>query len=282
MLLLIDAYNLLHLSDQLGRQRGDGWLQRARERLISTLAEHLGLELCGQTCLVFDSKDGPKDLPSAYVSHGIELLFAVDHEEADDLLEELIARHATPKRLMVVSSDHRIQKAAGRRGAKLMDADVWYSHLIERGPRLAIPWPPENRTAAGNTLAGDKPARSLTTEDVEGWLKEFSLEGGHTSDSRDLLRGEPTGRHGRQTLRAKENGTPSQKSEDTAQQVPSDSPPNLAPKRPQKQPQSQKRRKVKRGDTGAKKGADKPDPGTRIDPGLANPFPKGYGEDLLE
>lgn len=279
MLLLIDAYNLLHLSDQLGRQRGDGWLQKARERLISTLAEHLGSELCSQTCLVFDSKDGPKDLPSAYVSHGIELLFAVDHEEADDLLEELIARHATPKRLMVVSSDHRIQKAAGRRSAKFMDADVWYGHLTEHGPRLAIVWPPNNQAASGKGTASDKPARSLTAGDVESWLAEFSLEGDETSE---LLREESTRSQGRASQRAEERPTEPLKSPGVAKQRRASDSPSVSPSSPPSKTPPESRRRLSRGGKQAKKGAEKPDPGAGVDPGLANPFPEGYGEDLLE
>ena len=279
MLLLIDAYNLLHLSDQLGRQRGDGWLQRARERLISKLADHLGLELCSQTCLVFDSKDGPKDLPSAYVSHGIELLFAVDHEEADDLLEELIARHATPKRLMVVSSDHRIQKAAGRRGAKFMDADVWYSHLTERGPRLAVAWPSKDRSASGRRPAGEKPVPSLTNQDVDGWLKAFSLE---SVEASELLRGQPAGRQGRAGRRTEEKPTKPLKPPDNAKQTRAGDSPSVSSSSSPNQSSPESPRKVKRVDKQAKKGAEKPEPGAGIDQGLANPFPEGYGEDLLE
>lgn len=260
MLLLIDAYNLLHLSDQLWRQRSEGWLARARDRLVGVLAQHLGPELCQQTCLVFDAKQGRKSTPGSISKHGIELLFAVDHDEADDLLEEIIARHATPKRLMVVSSDHRIQRAASRRGARFMDADVWYSELVEKGPRLAVAWPPQKSSLSkeATNLPSDDPAEAELMEnlgDATDWLDKFSLE------DEELLEVEPLRR-------------PTEPPKKTEKAKLQREPPET-PKRSEKGNRSVGRKK-------RKDPSDKPTAGQPIDPGLANPFPKGYGEDLLE
>src|SRR6056297_3241794 len=161
MLLLIDAYNLLHQSDVLHRTRGDRWLEKARQRLIHRLAEHLDAELAAQTCLVFDASKPPQGRSSEFVQLRIQIRFAVNHREADDLLEEIITRHATPKRLTVISSDHRIQRAASRRGATFFDADVWYADLLERGPRLAIPWPPRRQQAELHGAEGDQQAKAM-------------------------------------------------------------------------------------------------------------------------
>lgn len=141
MVLLIDAYNLLHHSDLMGRGRGPRWLQQARVRLVKKLEMHLDERLLRKTCLVFDAPakfaDGDESIESS-----LEIRYATGHAEADDLIEELIASHSAPKRLSVVSSDHRIQRAAERRGATHYDADLWYDHLVDRGPLLGIPWPP--------------------------------------------------------------------------------------------------------------------------------------------
>ena len=50
-------------------------------------------------------------LPAEFVQHGIHVRFAVDEGEADALLEDLIRRAATPRKLILVSDDHRIQRA---------------------------------------------------------------------------------------------------------------------------------------------------------------------------
>lgn len=164
-LLLIDAYNLLHHSDVMGRGRGVGWLQRARQRLIDRLVQHLGAELAQRTCLVFDAPNGVSEEAEQQHPSGMTILFAVNHQEADDLLEELLAKHSAPKRLTVISSDHRLQRAAQKRGAAFFDADLWYETLMEKGPQLGIPWPPRE-DAAGTDEAGEKPSPQSLDPDL--------------------------------------------------------------------------------------------------------------------
>lgn len=254
MLLLIDAYNLLHHSDQMHRGRSDGWLARARERLVDTLAGKLGAELCRQTCLVFDASMARKDLPDTQVRNSIELRFAVDHDEADDLLEELIARHPTPKRLMVVSSDHRVQKAASRRGARFMDSDVWYSELVENRLRLAVSWPPEAKAA--DVIESDKPLALTDEAELAAWLEEFA-NADQVLTQPDSAAGSKWGARQRSNVVGLDAGK-----KDGAS-------------RPEFGPNGGEQKDV--GSIG-----DKPDPAGDIDPELANPFPEGYGEDLLE
>lgn len=247
MLLLIDAYNLLHQSDALHRRRDPGWLQRARERLLKSLADRLPSDLASETCLVFDAASPPAGLPSEYLQFQIQVVYAVDHEEADDLLEELIARHPTPKRLTVVSSDHRIQKAASRRSATFFDADVWYAALLERGPQLAIPWPPPSSASNASAAESEKPEADLSPEELTAWLREFSS--GHSTAKR-------------------------------ARRQPNVVPPSpTAPIPPSLPITEQKHRK---GGVPKEKTPEKPQPDQALDPTLANPFPPGYGEDLLK
>jgi predicted RNA-binding protein with PIN domain len=56
--------------------------------------------------------------------------FAVRGRTADELLEELIAAEADPRNLLVVSSDHRVQRAARQRGAQYTDSQPWYAGLV--------------------------------------------------------------------------------------------------------------------------------------------------------
>ena len=182
MLLLIDAYNLMHHSDTMQRGRGEGWLRRARDRLIDRLAVSLGPELAKQTCLVFDSRASHRHLPNTVVIGLMEIRFAVDHEEADDLIEEIIARHPVPKRLMVVSSDHRIQKAASRRDAKFRDSDSWYAELVDKGPALAVPWPPKNGRKQEKETP-DKPESPIDQAERDAWLQEFANVAANSNDA---------------------------------------------------------------------------------------------------
>jgi predicted RNA-binding protein with PIN domain len=130
LLLLIDGYNVV--SPVAAPIRGDArWLQRERTQLLTRLTSHLSSELRNRTCVVFDAANPPPDRPSQFEVDGIEVCFAVDHPEADDLLEEMIRGHHAPKQLAVVSSDRRVQAAARRRGATPFESEDWLDQLLD-------------------------------------------------------------------------------------------------------------------------------------------------------
>jgi len=141
--------------------------------------------------------------------------FAAKNETADELIEELILSDFAPRRLIVVSSDHEIQRAARRRRAKTADSDAWYSELIRAR------W---NREESSEETPA-RPPVPLLEEDVNYWLRQFGGESALTE------------------MLAKESG--------------------------QKPPISEK--------------SDKPDKPAESEVGpIDNPFPPGYGEDLLK
>ena len=52
------------------------------------------------------------------------------------MIEILIRKNPAPQKLTVVSSDHRIQLAAKRRGATHVDSDAWFDASLEaRSPQ---------------------------------------------------------------------------------------------------------------------------------------------------
>ncbi len=163
MPLLIDGYNLLYMAGILGGEAGPGSLERARLALLNFLAESLESREISQTIVVFDSREAPWGLPSRIKHRGIEVLFAARWPDADCLIEELIGQHSSPRRLTVVSSDHRLQRAARRRKAKAVDSDVWYKELVQK--RLA------RREAAAESP--ERPLVPLLAEDVEYWVRQF-------------------------------------------------------------------------------------------------------------
>ena len=163
MALLIDGYNLLHESGIIGRGRHHSALQRSRQALLNALAKSISSEELSQTQVVFDAKQAPSGLPQTLNHQGIEVLFAVDYEEADDLIEELIRKHPTPRKLIVVSSDHRIQRAARRRRAKAVDSGSWLDDLLH----------PSQPSVTRLQLPAEK-EKNLTPEEINHWLEEFS------------------------------------------------------------------------------------------------------------
>jgi predicted RNA-binding protein with PIN domain len=163
MSLIIDGYNLLNVVGILGRGVGPGGLERARLALLNFLAESLDEKELSRTIVVFDSREAPWGLPRTVRHRGLAVQFASKYPDADCLIEELIHKDSAPRQLTVVSSDHRLQRAARRRRAKGVDSDVWYAELL-RARRERVEKSAEVRA---------RPPTPLLPEDVEYWLEEF-------------------------------------------------------------------------------------------------------------
>jgi hypothetical protein len=272
MPLLIDGYNLLHVSGIVGRGAGAGSFQASRLALLNFLAESLGGEEAAKTTIVFDAHEAPRGLPAAMEHRGIHVRFASKHESADDLIEELIQADSAPRRLTVVSSDHRIQRAAKRRRAKAVDSDVWYVELL--GSRRQ-----REQSAA---VAHARPAVPLLTEDVDYWIRQFGgesvlLESFQRDQRRsDSVEAEPAARldRAKETARTRP-AKPAKQSKPTNQGKRAGS-----SKRVKSAEKTPRKRRPRRDEGAANKAASKKRRAADIE-NLANPFPPGYGEDLL-
>jgi hypothetical protein len=213
MALLIDGYNILNAAGIVPPGSGRGSLERSRVALLNFLVEALGPAEAAQTTVVFDARHPPPGLPRRVEHRGLAVRFASQYPDADTLLEELIAADTAPRRLTVVSSDHRVQRAARRRRARAVDSHVWYAELLGRR-RVSRPNAPVH------------PTLPLSQLEVQRWLAEFGSE----SIEGEVEAGQP------------------------------------APANP---------------GAGRPAAAAEPDPPGPAPPTVLNPFPPGYGEDLL-
>ncbi len=234
MAILIDGYNLLHAAGIIPRDVGRGTLQRARQALLNWLVSSLEPHQVRETIVVFDAANPPPGRPRQFEHQGLTVLFSTEHENADAMLEDLIRQSSVPKRLVVVSSDHRVQRAAKRRRAKAIDSDVWYFGLRE-----------QQHVEALQPLPQAKPAAPLSAAEVQHWLDEFS-ELIDDLEQFDGVAGAPT-----PEARATRPRHPAATTEPPHDELP--------------EPMA-----------GATPVRD------TSDSDLANPFPPGYGEDLLE
>lgn len=133
MSLLIDGYNLLHASGIFPPDDAPPTLESARLALLKSLAENLPAKQLARTIVAFDAVNAPPGLPREIMDHGVAVRFARRGRTADELLEELIAAEPDPRNLLVVSSDHRVQRAARQCGAKYIDSEVWWREIRNRG-----------------------------------------------------------------------------------------------------------------------------------------------------
>lgn len=163
--LLIDGYNLLHAAG-LGRERyGPGDLQRARQSLLRRLFELLTPDEIKRTAVVFDARQPPPHLPHYWYIHGLRVVYARPHGDADLLLEQLIDEHSHPRQLTVVSSDQRLQRAASCRRSKAVSSAEFLEFLEQRrrtsvSPPLPVP-------------AKAKPSPNVAAAELAYWMEVF-------------------------------------------------------------------------------------------------------------
>lgn len=166
MSLLIDGYNLLGAVGIVGRGVGPSSLERSRRALLNFLAESLDAAEAARTTVVFDASHAPRGLPRVVGHRGLTVRFAAGYPDADSLIEELIRADTAPRRLTVVSSDHRLHRAARRRRATAVDSDVWFARVARRRADRAQP------TETGPA----KPPVPLSESEVAAWLERFGGE----------------------------------------------------------------------------------------------------------
>jgi hypothetical protein len=159
---LIDGYNLLHAMGVMRGRLGPTGLEKARLRLLGLLRGAYGDDAATVT-VVFDAAGAPAGATEVQNHRGIHVHFAVHEREADDLIENLIRHDSAPRRLTVVSDDHRIREAARRRHCTVLTCAA-YLEWLDRQRRGRRAPPPETNT---------KPA-GVSAEEAAYWLREFA------------------------------------------------------------------------------------------------------------
>lgn len=161
MALLIDGYNLLHVTDIFGEAGPGTDLHRARLALLNFLAAAISKKERMHTAIVFDASGALPGLPRLIHHQGMTVHFAPRDSDADEMIEDLLEKHRSPKTLLVVSADHRVQRAARSRGAKYVDSLEWYT--AKRAEMRAKNTKEKPCQASGN----------LTSEELAYWMQQF-------------------------------------------------------------------------------------------------------------
>lgn len=153
---LIDGYNLIFECGLHGREITGHSVALARTKLLRTITTHLPDSDHASVTVVFDaSRRMVREELDREEFGEVQVLYSINFDEADDMIEHLIKKHSVPTRLTVVSSDHRIHKAALRRKAQPIDSDQWYEALI--GGRLKEP--------VQESADNDPPRQALLTDE---------------------------------------------------------------------------------------------------------------------
>jgi predicted RNA-binding protein with PIN domain len=169
MLYVIDGYNLLHAMGVLGGRVGPQGLAKARLSLLGLLRGAMDKDASSVT-VVFDAANAPPGAIDDQDHEGIHVRFALDHAQADDLIESMIRESPTPKQLTVVSDDRRIQKAARRGRCPAVGCLEFLEELNQR----------RRKKRPSGSVQSEK--TSATRKDTENWIKEFA----HLDDKKEM------------------------------------------------------------------------------------------------
>jgi predicted RNA-binding protein with PIN domain len=164
MALLIDGYNLLNVTDIFAAPGPSTELHRSRMALLDFLAASIDERERRETRIVFDAAGAPPGLPRTLIHDDMTIHFARRHSDADELIEELLDQCAAPRGLLVVSSDHRVQRSARQHGADFVDSDKWFAGLRTAQIRRDI----------SDQGIRSKPDVDSLLDDVDYWIKQFA------------------------------------------------------------------------------------------------------------
>lgn len=184
--LVIDGYNLMHAAG-LGRaEYGPGELERNRQRLITRVAGVLDKQIASDALVVFDAhlavpraSDEDQPLPRSPLA----VRFSRDGRDADAEIELILETHSSPRQLLIVSSDHRLHKAAARRRAQCIDSEDFLRQFDEPEPLRGIRKRPSQPKKTGVTkpLPGKSTEKSFQdieeakATEAEDYLEDFLM-----------------------------------------------------------------------------------------------------------
>lgn len=189
--LVIDGYNLMHAAG-LGRSEyGPGELERNRNQLLNQTAAALDQQIAADALVVFDAhmavaRNSDDDQPPR--RSPLAVRFSSEGRDADAEIELILKTHSSPRQVLIVSSDHRLHKAAARRKANCMDSEDFLRQFDEPEPLRASgrKRPRPSRSATKKPLAAN-PRSSTPSEktsqnndqarenEAEDYLEDFLM-----------------------------------------------------------------------------------------------------------
>ncbi|MBL8810751.1 MAG: NYN domain-containing protein [Planctomycetaceae bacterium] len=157
LFLIIDGYNLMHAAGYGRRHYALGGLERARNRLLTELARQVPSELISDSVIVFDAAEAEArdEQDPKVAAPKLRVQFSEPGTDADSLIENMLAVHSSPKQILVVSSDHRLHKAASRRQSRCIDSEEFLRILESPGTAL------RQLNPQTKTMKGKKPGTTV-------------------------------------------------------------------------------------------------------------------------
>lgn len=184
--LVIDGYNLMHAAG-LGRSEyRPGELERNRNRLLSQTAAVLDEQIAADALVVFDAhlavpRDSDHVPPLA--RSPLAVRFSREGRDADAEIELILETHSSPRQILIVSSDHRLHKAAARRKATCIDSEDFLRQFDQPEPLGTI----RKKTAKLTKIAAKKPRPEKLRSTTFSEKTDQDSEQAKANDAEDYL-----------------------------------------------------------------------------------------------
>ena len=155
---IIDGHNLLHAIIKIDETAG-----ALTDIQLCHIIDYY-LRLTNQTGeMVFDGS-GPRDKDPFDDFCNLEVFFAGIRSDADTVIEDKIKADSGPKRLVIVSSDRRIRKAARARKAEAVKSEQFWINLTKQLNKKRPVREPDGKR------------QGLSESETKKWLEIFGIE----------------------------------------------------------------------------------------------------------
>jgi predicted RNA-binding protein with PIN domain len=154
---IIDGHNLLHAIIKTSESAGpvtDIQLCRIIDKYLQLTSQK------GE--MIYDGT-GPREKNAFENLSNLEVFFAGIRSDADTVIEDKIKADSAPKRLVIVSSDRRVRKAARTKKADSIKSEEFWKHINKQLSRKKPPREPGAKR------------QGLSEGETKQWLDIFGI-----------------------------------------------------------------------------------------------------------
>lgn len=155
---IIDGHNLLHAIPKV-----DESTALISDLQLCRIVDYYLKQTGNKGEIVFDGI-GPPDKSGFDNMNRLEISFSGLNTDTDTIIEDKISASTAPKRLVIVSSDRRLRKAARTRKATSLKSEEFWNNINKQLSRKK-----------GKKEPGEK-RHGLSESETKQWLEFFGLE----------------------------------------------------------------------------------------------------------
>jgi len=162
--LVIDGHNLMFFASRRNKRFAVERGEAARDELLGLLARYQKVK-GGRVVCVFDGGLAGAHLPRRSMGVGVEVVYSPPESDADTEIKAMVARHAAPREVRVITSDNAIRAFVEKVGAAVSRSHDFLEEVDE--------------TLTDDTLPSDEPIEKYegpSDDEADFWMGVFGGE----------------------------------------------------------------------------------------------------------